>query len=205
MFYFKPLTLLLVFVLTSCGHVFTKSEGYAESSHADVNGAKINAAFQPNGGTPGLSFSAMIYMAGSAKLEGPFLWRVQAEGVDGVHEALTVHRVKVLTEKTKRAEWFPTKYLGKEQPFETYKKTPGVTYAYLQMPGELKVMPAEDGKISLLVDVSVKTKARTERKSLSFKMAPSQTKDTEFIFIPTEIVNGFNPDPREWDLDSTSN
>ncbi len=190
-----------LFVLSSCGHIFTKSEGYAESSFAKINGADVNAAFHPNGGSGGFAFSAMIYMAGSAKLEGPFLWRIQAKGVEGEHETLTVHRVKVVTEKTKRSEWFPANYLNKAQNFTPYKKTPGVTYAYFQMPGELKVIPKDDGEISVLVDLSIKSKNKTERKALSFKLSPSTTKEKEFIFIPTEIIESFSKDPREWELD----
>lgn len=189
-------------ILSSCGHIYTKSDGYAESSKATVNSAEVNAAFYPNGGQGGFSVSAMVYMAGAAKLEGPFLWRVQAKGIENVHESLTVHRVKVETETTKRSEWFPTKYLNKVQKFTPYKKTPGVSYAYFQMPGELKVIPKEDGLVTLLVDLSIKTTSKTERKSVVFKMSPSKTSDTEFIFIPTEIIDSMSDDPREWDLDS---
>lgn len=196
------LSAVSLLTLSSCGHIFTKSEGYAESSVAKVNDADVNAAFYPNGGSGGFAVSAMVYMAGAAKLEGPFLWRVQAKGVEGNHETLTVHRVKVVTEKTKRSEWFPTKYLNKPQDFTPYKKTPGVTYAYFQMPGELKIMPKKDGNISVFVDLSIKSKTQTKRKSVSFKLSPSTTSDTEFIFIPTEIIDGFSKDPREWELDT---
>ena len=186
--------------LSSCGHIYTKSEGYAESSSATVNGAKVNAAFRPNGGNSGFSFSAMIYTAGAAKLKGPFLWRLQAEGKEGEHQTMTVHRVKVITSKTKREEWFPVKYLNKDIAFADYKKTPGVNYAYFQMPGELKVLPEEDGNVSLLVDVTVKSKTSSKREVVNFSLVPSSESDVEFIFLPTEIANSFTPDPREWDF-----
>ena len=190
--------------LVSCGHIYTKSEGYAESSVSEINGAKVNAAFKPNGGKGGFSFSAMVYMAGAAKLEGPFLWRMQAVGEEGKHETMTIHGVKVVTNKIdpdtkrKRQEWFPREYLNKPVEFIPYKKTPNVTYAYFQMPGELKVMPEEDGNVMLLVDVSVKADGVTDRKTVQFSMAPASEKGVEFIFLPTEIVNSFSPDPRDW-------
>lgn len=192
--------LCLPLLLTSCGHIYTKSDGYAESSSATVNGAKVNAAFRPNGGNGGLSVSAMVYMAGAAKLEGPFLWRVQAQGEEGEHQQLVIHRVKVETSKTKRKEWFPIKYLNKSTPFKPYKKTPGVSYAYFQMPGELKVMPQADGEVSVKVDLTVKSKRRSQRQLVEFSLAPSKTSDVEFIFLPTEIARGMTKDPREWKM-----
>jgi len=189
---------LVSLALTSCGHIYTKKVGYAESSISEVNGAKVNAAFRPNGGNGSFSFSALVYTAGAAKLEGPFLWRMQAQGEEGKHESMIIHRVKVLTSKTKREEWFPTEYLGKPIEFQPYKKTPGQSFAYFQMPGELKVLPEEDGAVSLLVDVTIKTLSKSERKTVRYSMAPSTKSDVEFIFLPTEIVNSFSPDPRAW-------
>ena len=189
-------------LLVSCGHMYTKSEGYAESSTAEINGAKVNAAFKPNGGNGGMALSAMVYMAGSATLEGPFLWRIQAEGTADEHQELVIHRVKVLTSKTKRNEWFPQKYLGQVQQFKSYEKTPGVCYAYFQMPGQLKVMPAEDGNVTLQVDLTVKSNKRSVRKVVKFNLVPSTSKDWEFIFLPTEIADSFTPDPRQWKMSS---
>jgi len=200
----RLLCLISPCVLVSCGHVWTKTEGYAESPSVKLNGAEVSSAFYPNGGSGGLSLSAMVYMAGAVKLEGPFLWRVQATGENGKHQAMKVHRIHVVTEKTKRSEWFPTSYLNDWHEFKEYTKTPDEVYAYFQLPGELKVMPQEDGVVSLSVDVSIKTKSTTSRKLIKFKLEPSETSETEFIFIPSEVSKSFNPDPRDWKI-SVSN
>ncbi len=186
--------------LASCGHMRTVSDGYAESSKVEVNGAEVNAAFFANGGKSGFAFTAMIYAAGSASVEGPFLWRIQAKGEEGVHQELIVHRVRVKTEKTKRTEWFPQDLLGEVQAFEPFAKTEGQAYAYFQMPGELKVLTAEDGGVSLDVDLSIKSVKGTTRKLVNFSMQPSKTKETEFIFLPTEIKKSFQKDPRDWSI-----
>lgn len=185
-------------LFSSCGHVYTRSNSYAESSAENINQAQVNAAFRPNGGNGGFSFSAMVYMAGATKLEGPFLWRIQAVGKKGMHQSMQIHRVQVETEKTKREEWFPAVHLNKKVPFRPFKKTPEKNYAYFQLPGELKVNPQKDGKVTLTVDLTVTSNAKTERRLLRFRLIPSKKNEWEFIFLPTEISNSFHKDPREW-------
>lgn len=184
----------------SCAHIYTKSDTYDTTSSVEINGAKVKSGVKPMGGKQGLSVSAMIYMAGSAKLEGPFIWRIEAEGDSGVHDYIVVHRVKVETQKTNRKEWFPKKYLGFRADFKDYKKEQGKSFAVYQFPGELKVDPKKDGDITITADVSVKSKTRNVRKLVRFKLGQkTKQKDLEFIFFPTEIVNSFGQsDPREW-------
>lgn len=184
--------------LSSCGHIFTRGHTYQQSETVVINGAKVGSSVKPMGGKGGFSFSAMIYMAGAASLDGPFIWRVVAEGAESEHVSMVVHRVKVTTSKTNRSEWYPTKHLGVVQPFKTYKREPGKSYANFQIPGKLKVFPREDGDITMLADVSVTSKSRTERKLVKFSMASDKIKDVEFINIPAEIVKGMSKDPREW-------
>lgn len=184
--------------LSSCGHIFTKSHTYHESETVIINGAKVGSSVKPMGGKGGFSFSAMIYMAGAATLDGPFIWRVIAEGAEDEHVSMVVHRVKVTTSETNRSEWYPTEHLGVVQPFKTFKREPGKVYANFQIPGKLKVFPREDGDITMLADVSVTSKTRTERKLVKFQMASNSTKDVEFINVPAEIVRGIGKDPREW-------
>ncbi len=192
---------LVPLVLGSCGHIYTKSNTYSKVSGVDINGAIVRSAVKPNGGKGGLSLSAMVYMAGAASLDGPFLWRIEAEGKEGVHEKLIVHRLKVDTSKTKRSEWFPQERLGRYARFKPVPKKPGVTFANYQIPGELEVMPKEDGDIQITADVSVVSNQRTQRKIIQFNMASSKESDTEFLFIPGEIVKSFGKeDPTMWNF-----
>ena len=128
------LSAVSLFGLSSCGHIFTKSNTYDTSSAVKINGAKVSSGVKPMGGKAGLSVSAMIYMAGSAKLEGPFIWRIEAEGEADNHTSMVVHRLKVETSETKRREWYPSKKLGVRTKFVNYKKEPGKSYAVYQVP-----------------------------------------------------------------------
>ncbi len=186
--------------LTSCGHIFTKSNTYDTTSSVTINGAQVSSGVKPMGGKSGFALSAMVYMAGSAKLEGPFIWRIEAAGKADHHTRLVVHRLKVETSKTKRKEWYPTKELGQHVDFVDLKKDPGKSYAVYQVPGKLKVFPKEDGDITIYADVSISSKTKTERKVVKFSLAAEQDKkEREFIFFPAEIVKGFGQkDPREW-------
>jgi len=198
----KPLyflTPLLAVMLCSCGHIFTKSHSYHKSATVTINGAQVGSAVKPEGANGGFSVSAMVYMAGSATLDGPFSWRIEAEGKDGVHKSLTVHRVKVITSKTKRSEWYPSQYLGVAKPFKGYKKEPGKSFANFQIPGRLKVYPRTDGDITVIADISVTTTQKTERRQVKFKLGAGTTKKVDFISLPAEIIKGSHKDPREWD------
>lgn len=197
----KGITLFLFCIsllsLSSCGHIYTKKDTYARPEGVVVNGAQVTSAVEPQGDSGSMSFSAMVYMVGGASLKGPFKWRIEAEGKDGVHERLTVHRLKVLTEETKREEWFPADRLGSV----TFKPVPDeadVVFAAYELPGTLEVYPEKDGAFKVIVDVSVKTKSRTQRKLVKFHMARSKESGTEFLFLPTEIAKGWKKSPRDW-------
>ncbi len=198
----KLLLPVLAVSLSSCAHVFTKSNTYDTSSAVTINGAKVSSGLKPMGGQGGFSLSAMIYSAGSAKLEGPFIWRIEAEGQADEHTKLVVHRVKVETSKTNRKEWYPANNLGVETEFVDYKKEPGKSYAVYQMPGKLKVDSETDGDVTIYADVTVSSKSRTERKNVKFFLPAEQNKkEREFIFFPAEIVNSFGQqDPRQWNF-----
>lgn len=184
--------------LCSCGHIHTKSHSYRGTSSATINGAKVTSAVKPMGGKSGFALSAMVYMAGSATLDGPFIWRIEAEGQQGIHRKMVVHRVKVVTSKTKRSEWYPRRFLGFDTLFKPYKREPGKVFAVYQIPGKLKVWPRTDGEITILAEVSVTSTTRSERRLVRFTLKPGTTSKTEFVNVPAEIVKSRHRDPREW-------
>ncbi len=186
--------------LTSCGHIITKSNTYDTSSAVTINGAKVSSGVKPTGGNGGMALSAMIYTAGSSKLEGPFIWRIEAEGKADHHTRLVVHRLKVETSKTKRREWYPSDKLGGYVEFINYDKEPGKSYAVYQVPGKLSVFPEKDGDITIYADVTISSKTKSDRKVVKFSLSAEQDKkETEFLFFPAEIVKGLGQrDPRGW-------
>lgn len=192
----SPLLLLapLTWLLASCGHVFTKNHTYEDqsTSGAEVNGATVFAHFEPQGGSGGLSASAMVYFAGSASLEGPFKWSIKARGETGEHEILRINAIKTATEKTGRSEWFPKAYLGENAVFKPIRKNKALSLAKVTFPGLLEVYPEKDGAIDLLVDVTIVAKSGTQRKRVKFHLEPVQTRETEFIFVPGSIIKSFN-------------
>jgi len=192
------LSLVLCLALCSCGHIYTKSHTYQKSSTVEINGAQVGSSVKPMGGKSGFALSAMVYMAAAATLDGPFIWRIEAQGLEAEHQSMIVHRVKVTTSTTKRSEWYPQKHLGYKMPFKPFKKEPGKVYANFQIPGKLTVYPRTDGDITIFVDVSVTSNKRTERQLVKFQLKSGTTKGVEFINLPAEIVKGARKDPREW-------
>ncbi|MGJ8726005.1 MAG: hypothetical protein ACSHYB_15730 [Roseibacillus sp.] len=198
--------LVAPFFLSSCAQFFVKEKTYETAGGSEVNGAAVTSAVKGMGGKAGISVSAMVYNAATGETDGPFLWRIEARGQEGVHESLTVHSLRVKTEKTKRNEPFPSKWLNKAAPFEEMKgkKNEGVVFAKFQLPGKLEVFPEVDGQITMEADLSVKANGRTERKKLSFVMEPQVGRRNEMIFLPKEIVTSFGKkDPTEWTWNNT--
>ena len=198
--------LVLPFFLNSCAQFFVKEKTYVTQGGSEVNGAAITSAVKGMGGKQGLSVSAMVYNAATGETDGPFLWRIEARGQEGVHESLTVHSLRVKTSKTKRNEPFPSKWLNKEAPFELLKgkKNAGQVFAKFQLPGKLEVFPEVDGEITMVADLSIKANGKTRRKTLTFQMEPKVGRNTETVFLPKEIVTSFGrKDPLEWKWNST--
>lgn len=192
---------IMAALTSSCGHIITKSHTYTRSEPVEINGAMVRSAVKPAGGNSGFGLSAMVYMAGSATLDGPFIWRIEAEGEKQKHQSMVVHRIKVITSKTKRSDWYPQKQLGYLISFKESKRDPGKVYAVFQIPGKLKVYPREDGDITILADISVTSNKGTRRNLVKFDLIAETTKDVEFISLPSEIIKGSEEDPRDWKWD----
>lgn len=190
---------ILCFSIASCAQMLMKDHGFRKTPAVEINGAQVNSAVKPMGGKAGLALSAMFYSAGTGTLDGPFIWRVEAEGEEGVHEWIRVNQARVTTEKTKRSEPFPRSYLGGKSRFVPLPGEKGKTFAKFQLPGKLKVFPRDDGKIKIHLNVSVHAKGRTETRWVLFELEPQSKWKTETVFLPVEIVKSFGGNPREWD------
>ena len=191
--------------LNSCAHFMVKEKTYVTEGGSEINGAAVTSAVKGMGGKAGMSVSAMVYNAATGTTDGPFLWRIEARGEEGVQESMIVHSLRVKTSKTKRNEPFPSEWLNKSAPFELLKgkKNAGKTFAKFQLPGKLEVFPEVDGEITMTADLSIKANGRTERKTLTFEMEPQVGRKNEMIFLPKEIVTSLGrKDPTEWNWTS---
>ena len=186
---------------TSCVSLNAKKHTYGAASPAvHLNGADVRMQVKPEG-TDGGTFavSAMVVSAAIATFDGPFRWRIEATGEPGKQEFLVVHRIRTRTAKTHRDEWYPTAHLGQRAAFKPSNREKGTTRAIYPVPGLLQVKPRTDGALEIVVDLTVVANGRHERKLVSFHMNPSQKRQDEFIFVPTEIVKSIGQSPADWD------
>lgn len=190
-------------VLSSCVSLNAKKHTYgaaASSPPVRVNGTEIRMQVKPEGTEPGsFTVSAMIVSAAVATLDGPFRWRLEATGEVGKQESLIVHRIRTRTSKSGRDEWYPASHLGKRADFTRGSGESDVTRAIYPIPGLLKVKPGADGSLDVFVDLTVVSSGRSERKLVRFRMDPSDKRQDEFIFVPTEIVKSFGKSTADWD------
>ena len=190
-------------ILGGCVGIRANKRSYdsgASSPPVIVNGTEIRMRVKPEGIAPGrFTVSAMVVSAAVATLDGPFRWRFEATGEVGKQESLVIHRIRTRTAKTFRDEWYPADRLGKRADFTRKEGATGPTRAVYPIPGLLRVMPKEDGALDVEVDLTVTTVDRNVRKTVSFRMEPSEKRQDEFVFIPTEIVESIGKSTADWD------
>jgi len=195
----RILACLLSLPLAGCAALIANKHTYGGQSSAEINGARVALRVKPEG-TAGGSFmlGAMVVAGGVTTLDGPFRWRIEAEGEAGRHESLVVHRLRTRTSATGRDEWYPVRHLGKRVAFQALKAEPGKARAVFEIPGTLQVKPREDGALRIVADVSVTAAGRTRRALVAFRLEPAEKRADEFVFLPAEIVRSFSDDPAAW-------
>lgn len=191
---------VLLALLPGCAALVAKKHTYDGVTGVDVNGAKVSLRVKPEGTDGGnYALSAMVVSAAVATLDGPFRWKIEAIGVDGVHESLVVHRVHTHTTVTQRDEWYPSEHLGKRAEFRRLKGESGKSRAIYEIPGTLEVKPREDGALEIVAEISVRATGKTRRERLKFRLDPTEKRQDEFIFLPAEIVRSIGTDPADWE------
>ena len=194
---------MAIVVLTSCVGIMAGKRTYDSgqaSAAAKVNGAEVRLRVKPEGTANGsFVISAMVVSTAVATLDGPFRWRIEATGDDGKHQSIILHRLKTLTAKTRREEWYPAAHLGRRADFVKLRDEPGKSRARYDIPGLLKVKPREDGALEILADLTVVTTSGRERKLVRFRLDPADKREDEFLFLPAEIVKSIGSDRSTWD------
>ncbi len=196
--------LSLSLAFTSCAGFYIRNNTYeAATKPVLINGAEVKVGLKPMGGSTWGSFSALIVNIGAGSTDGPFIWRIEANGKEGDQAKLWVNSIHVATTTTNRSENYDPKLLKGKADFKPLrgKKNAGLTFANYQVFGELLVYPKKDGEITVTANVSVENSSgKVETKTIVFKLNPESSNDYENIFIPTEIINSFGQeDPTEWE------
>lgn len=167
----------------------------ASSPPVTVNGARLRLQLKPEGSAGGsFAVSAMVVGAAVATLDGPFRWRIEASDESGHCEWLTIHRLRTRTAGSGRDEAFPREHLGQRAEFLKPVGSAGPARAVYEIPGLLQVKPRDDGDLEIDADISVKGNGRITRKQVRFRLKPSEKRQNEWIFVPTEIVRSFGKD-----------
>ena len=188
-------------LLVACVGLKGEKHTYGQRGGAvEVGGATVEIDFHPEGTRSGsFVLSAMVVGGGMATFDGPFRWRVEAYGEEGVHESLVVHRIRTRTERTGRDEWFPASELGRRADFKKFGGQPGRVRARYPIPGLLKVMPEEDGKLDVWLDLTVSGARGDTRKLVRFQLDPEVKNADEFVFLPVEVAENLGKSPDEWE------
>lgn len=195
-------SIVLCLALPGCMSFYGNRSTYGQAGGgAEVNGARVSMQVKPEGTSGGsYALSAMVVGVGVANLDGPFSWRIEAVGKEGVHEAMYVQRIRTVTAITKRDERFPERWLGERTDFLRKKSYPaGEVRAVFDIPAKLDVKPSVDGALDIIADVTITSKGRRVGRTVKFHLDPSSKKDREVIFIPAEIVSGIGKPMSEWE------
>ncbi len=189
-------------LLPSCMSFYGNRSTYGQiGGGAQINGATVSMQVKPEGTSGGsYALSAMVVGVGVANLDGPFSWRIEAVGKEGVHETMYVQGIRTVTSVTKRNEKLPERWLGERTDFVRKKSyAPGEVRAVFDIPVKLDVKPSVDGALDVYADIIVLAKGTRVRKTVKFHLDPTSKKDREVIFIPAEIVTSIGKPMSEWE------
>ena len=196
------IALSIAVIQCGCMSLYGTRNTYGQAgSGAVINVANVSMQVRPEGTANGsYVLSAMVVGVAVANLDGPFSWRIEAVGKEGVHEAMYVHRLRTVTAITRRDEWFPARWLGARTDF-TRKKAyaPGEVKAVFNIPAKLDVKPSVDGALDVFADVTIVAERQRVRKTVKFRLDPANKKDRETVFIPAGIVSGIGKPMSEWE------
>ena len=194
--------LLVCGMSASCMSFYGNRSTYGQAGDAAViNGATVSLHVKPEGtGNGSYALSAMVVGVAVADLDGPFRWRIEAVGEEGVHEAMYVRRLRTVTAVTKRDEWFPERLLEGRTDFVRKKSyAPGEVRAVFDIPARLDVKPSVDGALDVSADIVIEAKGERIGKAVKFRLEPAKKRDSETVFIPAEIVSGIGKPMSEWE------
>ncbi|QTN32296.1 hypothetical protein HZ994_08115 [Akkermansiaceae bacterium] len=188
--------------LPSCMGFYGNRSTYGQAGGgAEIGGARVSMQVRPEGTSGGsYALSAMVVGVGVANLDGPFSWRIEAVGREGVHERMYVQGIRTVTSITGRNEKFPEQWLGERRDFVRKKSyAPGEVRAVFEVPAKLDVKPSVDGALDVFADIIVVAEGSQTRRNVKFRLDPASKKDREVIFIPAEIVTGIGKPMSEWE------
>lgn len=195
-------SIIVSLALPGCMSFYGNRSTYGQAgSGAVVNGATVSMQVKPEGTSGGsYALSAMIVGVGVANLDGPFRWRIEAVGKEGIHETMYVQRIRTVTSITKRDERFPERWLGERTDFLRKKSySPGEVRAVFDIPAKLDVKPSVDGALDVIADVMIVANGKQVSRTVKFHLDPARKKDREMIFIPAEIVTSIGKPVSEWE------
>ncbi len=88
--------MLIPVIQTGCVGFYGTRSTYGGQDGAEVNGARVSMSVKPEGTSGGTyALSAIVVGVAIANLDGPFRWRIEAEGKEGIHEAMYVQRLRI--------------------------------------------------------------------------------------------------------------
>lgn len=170
------------------------NDGLRRSSGVEFGGASIRSAVEPQKGKGGVALDRMTYYAGTANLDGPFKWQIEAIGEQGEQQTMQIHEVKIKAARTHRMESYPPEMLGGPIAFQPIDpKKPKKTHAIFHLPGLLQVYPKADGMVNVIALIEIKGEKTSMKDWIKFTMIPNQDKNQEFTFLPTVVEYGGNP------------
>ncbi|GAA5496219.1 hypothetical protein Rhal01_02401 [Rubritalea halochordaticola] len=191
------LSCVFALVLSSCSqNAGIENDGLRRTDVVDFVGTSIRSAVEPQKGKGSVAIDRMIYYAGTADLDGPFKWQIEAIGEQGKQVSMQVHEVQIKATRTKRLESYPKEMLGGPIAFEPVKdKKSNKTTAVFRLPGLLQVYPKADGLVSVIALIEIKGEEKSDKEWIKFSMLPHEDKNQEFKFLPTVIEYGGAPVP----------
>ncbi|MFV0338760.1 MAG: hypothetical protein ACK5LK_11035 [Chthoniobacterales bacterium] len=180
--------------LNACMVMRLDEEGYVPAKSVSKGTAYL-AEMMPEGAGAVFSASAMVIGGGSAKVFGPYRFRMTAFGRKGEHLMLRVYALRFRSATGRKI------YLGMDQlagaPLFVQGEYRDEVQSVYEVRGVIKWKPEEQGTLYGEADVEVTTIHGIEKSTVKFVFDPLDKVRVDAVNVPWEIKRSIWKDRRE--------
>ncbi|MFV0415724.1 MAG: hypothetical protein ACK5NG_05090 [Chthoniobacterales bacterium] len=169
-------------------------EGYVPAKTVSAGTAYLGE-MMPEGTGPVISASAMVIGGGSAKLFGPYRFRLTAFGTKGEHLMLRVKALRFKTVTGRKIVLGPNQLSG--APLFVDAEFRDEVQSVYETRGVIKWKPEEQGVVHAEADVEVTTPRGIQKSTAKFVFDPMDKVRVDSVNVPWEIKRAIWKDRRE--------
>ncbi len=190
---------LLSIGMTGCMSVYLKMRDYKAPTQdltsvpIEINGAQIRILVSP------VERELQGIKGRRSEQMSPLLrWRVEAQGIEGVHQKLGASTLSICTEQSLQSKRLSRRSYASFEPMQS-ERNQGKVLARCLMPSVLEFDTQNNRSTTIDVLIAVQNTRRIDHRKVRVTLNPNFYKNPDATFLPTTVVKGIGKyDPVVW-------